>query len=233
MKGSIALLIAGIGALLWWEPGIIGLRVNSVEVRGRRHLPEDVSETISSEFVGRTMGISTCRSLERAFSRHPLIGKVQADRDWLDTIKISIEEKELVARIVHPEPAALDIDGVAYAALCYSDSLPLLENWQSLDIDARLQTLRLIQAIRKTNIRSFGFSRVCVREETGFTELILRNSGLRLILPSIANQTFVSRLSYVPTVVSDSKSRGENPSVVDLRWSNQIVLSFQRYEDKT
>jgi len=233
MKGSVALLIAGIGALLWWEPGIIGLKVNSVEVGGGRCLPETVSETISSEFVGRTMGISTCRSLERAFVRHPLIEKAQADRKWLDTIEIIIEEKELVARVANPEPAVLDVDGIAYTALCYSDSLPLLENWQSLDMEARLQALRLIQAVRKTRIRSFRFSRVCVLEQSGCTELKLEDSGLRLILPSMPNQALVSRLSYVPTVVSDSKSRGENPSSIDLRWSNQIVLGFQRHEDRT
>jgi len=233
MKGSIALLIAGIGALLWWEPGLIGLRVASIEVQGKRHLPGAVSEMISSEFVGRTMGISTCRSLERAFSEHPLIGKAKADRNWPDTIKILIEEKDLVARIVHPEPAALDIDGVAYAAFCYSDSLPLLENWQSLSIETRVQALRLLHAVRKTNVRGFRFSRVSVSADRGSTVMTLRNSGLRLILPNIPNKALVSRLAYVPIVVSDSKSRGEKPSSVDLRWSNQIVLSFQRCDEPT
>jgi hypothetical protein len=224
MKGPGFLILTGFGVLLWWEPGLVGLRVEDVVVHGCRHLSPAVSESLAASHHGCTMGISTCRSLERAFTSLPIVESAQAIRVWPDTLKLMIREKRLIAR-ASEEDVSFDIYGNQYRHLeAVSESLPELMDWSTETHSVWNQAFDVLATVQNAAPTLFAGSWVSGPPLNGSFRLDSRNGNIRVLLPCPADHGLADRLEYLPVVLADARSKGEAPSTADLRWMNQIVL---------
>ena len=226
MKGPGFLILAGIGALLWWEPGLVGLRVAAVSVQGRQHIPRALSDSLASQHTGFTMGISTCRSLERAFTNLPLVESAQVTRVWPDTLRLEIEERPLIAR-ASSHNVSFDASGNQYRSLEeVSESLPELLGWSPDNQPVWEPAFEALDIAHGTLPSFTRGASVYGPPVNGFVTLVTQASSFSILLPCPPDPELTDRLEYLPLVTADARNNGESPFTIDLRWTNQIVLGF-------
>jgi hypothetical protein len=226
MKGPSLLILMGISVLLWWEPGLVGLRVEEVEIHGCVHLSPAVAESLAEAHVGFTMGISTCRSLERAFANLPIVEAAQVTRVWPDTLRLHIEEKRLIARNSNLS-VSFDVDGNQYRHLeAVSESLPELSGWSSSNQSGWGQAFDVLGIVQTVQPTLFSGARVVGPPVNGSLTLHTQGNAFSVLLPCPPDRGLEDRLEYLPVVLADARSNGESPSSADLRWANQVVLGF-------
>lgn len=226
MKGPGFLILMGIGVLLWWEPGLVGLRVAEIQIHGCLHLSPAVAESLAAPHVGFTMGISTCRSLERTFTNLSIVEAAQVTRVWPDILRLHIEEKRLIARASN-QSVSFDVHGNQYRHLeAVSESLPELIGWSHSNQTGWEQAFEVLDIVQNAQPTLFSGARVPGPPLDGFLTLHTHGVAFSVLLPCPPDHGLEDRLEYLPVVLADARSNGESPSSADLRWTNQIVLGL-------
>lgn len=217
---ALAALTCAIGVGIYDNPGLLGVTITRVEVSPTRLVSEEALAPLIGDFIGRPLRPRTCEELRVRLLQHWAVESVHVRRVWPATIAVSVSELPLVARIVHPYPAAVDRSGRLIVRAEVPQTLPALSGWTPGD--AWLPTLGTLECLAGLPAISEG-STVAGPPRDGSIEVTCPKLGVRLVLPCPPDEGLAARLAFVGTVVADMQARGERLQVVDLRWSNQIV----------
>ena len=194
-------------------------------------MPQSALDSLRALYIGRTMGVSTCRSLEQEFARYSLARAVRVVRMWPNILQVDVEERALAARAAGPRPLVIDTEGWQHDIRAAPDSLPLLRTWREAEKNRWVPVLEMVTRLRRARPRLLSESVIPALPRNGLLEIELTSAPLRLFLPFPPDEGLLGRFTYMAIVVADARARGECPRTVDLRWINQIVLGFDEGDD--
>lgn len=226
-----------LGPVLFWGPQLPEalskmetFRVQEVEVRGIRFLTEDTVEA-RLELGGFASVWGDTEVWRERVAAHPLVLRVEVRRRLPNGLRVTVEERRPVALAATPTLEPVDREGhrLPIDPTLYGLDLPIIAA-DRLPPDgasvfpeevrvlaAEIESLRLADEELVRRISSLS------REEDG-------SLSLRLVSPDVSLRmrpgTGLARLREAEAALTDAISRtpGDLPEVVDLRFAGQIVV---------
>jgi cell division septal protein FtsQ len=242
MRRDVQILLgtACLGAVVLWGERIPkalatmeAFRVRDVEVRGARFLSEQEVEGLLVLTPESSIWGETERWTDRIVS-HPLVKTGRVTRKPPDGLLVSLVERIPIAFAPTPTLEPVDAEGylLPLDPASYRLDLPILFSQQKTPKGARLvpeEVRRLAAEVDHLMAADTAFLQlVSSIEWTEKGSLLVRWTDPRVdfLLPSRASP---ARLRAGLSALADavSKSPGAAPSVIDLRFSDQVVVRHQ------
>jgi hypothetical protein len=223
--------LASFGGFVWFDPGLLGLQIRTIEVHGCHYIATDSISVITEEFIGEDLSLAICRSLEDAVEEHPLVLRSTADRSVDGSITLHIEERKIIAALYVDSLRGIDEQGISHPVLSTPDSLPKVIDW--VDNDAFwMSAISLFDRVYTRNPALLQRSLIRVDPDRSAVIVeIAHMPGISLWLPCPADEHLESRIDYFSHVIADTRLDGEHPGIVDLRWRNQIIVTDDQRDE--
>lgn len=207
-------------------------RVRDVEISGLRYL--DRVEAL--ELLELTPETSIWGDRDRwvaALERHPLVWRVSLGRRMPGTLVVRVVERRPVALVPTPTLEPVDAEGVRLPIdpARYRLDLPVVSPSEPVVPGARLvpaSTRELLARVGRLMESDTTFLRMV--SEVAWTQrgdVVVRWSDpkLDLLLPADASP---ARVREGLTVLADAVGRGDDPTQIDLRYADQVVVRRNR-----
>jgi len=232
IRTVLFLALASFGGFIWFDPGLLGLQIRRIEIRGCHYIPTDSISVITDRFLGGDLSLGICRSLEDAVDAHPLVCRSSADRSMDGSIVLHIEERRIIATVTGDRHLGIDEQGISHYVAITPDSLPRVTGW--IDNDPFwMSAISLFDRVSVRNPSLMRQSRIRIEpDESAVVVEIPRLPGVELWLPCPADTYLESRIEYFNHIIADTRERVEFPARVDLRWRNQIVVTPDNGSEK-
>ena len=228
IRTIVILVLASLGGFVWFDPGLLGLRVRSIEIYGCHYISVDSISTVTNRFLGEDLSLATCHSLEDAVAEYPLVRRLTADRSMDGSIIVHIEERRIIATLGDNIQMGIDNQGISHPIRSTPDSLPTVVGWVDND-PFWMSAISLFDRVYERNPKLMHRSRI--RVEPDKSAVVVETDhlpGVELWLPCPADEHLESRIDYFSHVMTDARSREEHPDIVDLRWRNQIIVTQKK-----
>jgi len=243
MRRDLRILLATVvlGALTTWGPRLYEamsametFRISDVEVRGLRLITEDsIVARLELEPESSVWGDKTVW-LERVES-HPLVRSAEVRRKVPNGLLIVVEERRAIALAATPTLEPVDAEGyrLPIDPARYRLDLPIISTSQTPPEGSQLfgEEVRILAAevSHLMSVDAAFMRRVSTlrRDDQGMLVLRMTAGDVDFLLPP---GTPASRLRQGDAALTDALSRspGDVPAVIDLRFADQVVVRRTR-----
>ena len=208
-------------------------RINGAKVVGNKLITElEILELANIDFSKEVFNLNV-EAIEKRILLHPIIENVSITRYLPSTIKIEIEEKDLIAvvpglklNVLDAEATIINIDKITTLY-----DLPIMTGaiFRTDSLDRKIvspmmkKMVMILKALRNIDYQFYhDLSEIRYTKESGMA-FYLRSNGLPIIL---GYYEYPRKINYVATIYNLLKKRDELSELkwIDVRFAGQVVV---------
>ena len=221
-----ALWIAVIGYGAWWTWQSPAFRVNHVEVSGNERITKDEIVQIT-EMLGESMFTADLADAQEVLYSLPLVSAVEVERQWPNTVRITIEERRAWGTWVQGGVRyTIDRDGVVLGTEPPPQGSPQVKTADAatLRVGDRVnyQAVDAAAEIYEKLPRQLGTTVTEIAYVPGKGVQVTTANGQNALLGD--SSAIAYKLSVWAALSTEARNKGITYTTIDLRYGNRPVL---------